>query len=198
MSMEFPAFADIKILLASKSPRRRALLKELGVKVEIVEPCHENEDYPASLQAQDIPVFLAAEKAKACKVPQNMGEILLTADTIVWLNNQVIGKPENRDDAYQMLQKLSGNMHEVFTGVCLTNCDKQITFYDTSRVFFKELSDSEITFYLDNFKPYDKAGSYGIQEWIGFIGIDKVEGSYFNVMGLPIHKIYYQLTQLIK
>lgn len=195
--MEFPAFKDIKVLLASKSPRRRALLKELGVSVEIVEPCHENEDYPSYVTAHEIPVYLSVEKAKACNRPEVPGEILLTADTIVWLNNEVIGKPENREDARIMLQKLSGNKHEVFTGVSLTTFDKQISFYDTSCVYFKELSSSEIDFYLDHYKPFDKAGAYGIQEWIGFIGITKVEGSYFNVMGLPIHKVYEEITKLI-
>lgn len=195
--MEFPAFKNIKILLASQSPRRRALLKELGVKVEIVEPQHSNEDYPETLQAYEIPVFLSIEKSKVCPVPQLDGEILLTADTIVWLNNQVIGKPESREQAREMLQKLSGNMHEVFTGVCLTTREKQVTFYDTSRVYFKPLTSSEIDFYLDHYKPYDKAGSYGVQEWIGYIAIEKIEGSYFNVMGLPIHKVYQEITKLI-
>lgn len=195
--MEFPAFKDITILLASKSPRRRALLKELGIKVELVEPCHEHEDYPESVTAHEIPVYLAAEKAKACQSPEKPGKILLTADTIVWLNNEVIGKPENRQEARQMLKKLSGNMHVVYTGVCLTSHNKQVAFYDTSYVFFKELSDFEIDFYLDHFKPYDKAGSYGVQEWIGFIGINKIEGSYFNVMGLPIHKVYSEILKII-
>lgn len=195
--MVFPAFGEIKILLASQSPRRRALLKELGVKVEIVEPQHGDEDYPPSLKGAEIPVFLAVEKAKACTSPTNKGEILLTADTIVWLNNAVIGKPGSRNDAKEMLGKLSGNMHEVFTGVCLTTSEKQITFYDTARVFFKSLSEAEIDFYLDHYKPYDKAGSYGVQEWIGYIGIEKIEGSYFNVMGLPIHKVYQELLKLI-
>ena len=196
--MEFPPFKDIKILLASKSPRRRALLKELGVKVEIIEPCHENEDFPAVLKAHEIPVFLASEKAKSCQQPDKPGEILLTADTIVWLNNKVIGKPENREDAFQMLRNLSGNRHEVFTGVCLTTYNKQITFYDISSVYFKELSDKEINFYLDHYKPYDKAGSYGIQEWIGFIGITKIDGSYFNVMGLPVQMVYNEILKLIE
>lgn len=196
--MEYPAFKDIKILLASKSPRRRALLKELGIKVEIVEPCHDDEIFPPSLVAHEIPVFLATEKARACPQPENAGEILLTADTIVWINNEVIGKPEGRDDAANMLKKLSGNMHEVFTGVCLTTNSQQVSFYDTSRVYFKELSAFEIDFYLDHFKPYDKAGAYGIQEWIGFIGISKVEGSYFNVMGLPIHRVYEEISKLTR
>jgi septum formation protein len=195
--MEFPVFKDITVLLASKSPRRRALLKELGVKVEIVEPCHVDENFPSALKAQEIPLFLATEKAKACPVPEKPGEILLTADTIVWLENEVIEKPVDRRHAEAMLRKLSGNMHEVYTGVCLTTFDRQVVFYDLSRVFFKELSSFEIDFYLDHYKPYDKAGAYGIQEWIGFIGISRIEGSYFNVMGLPIHRIYQELTKLI-
>lgn len=196
--MEYPLFKNIKILLASKSPRRRVLLKELGIKVEIVEPLHEHEDFPLHLRAHEIPVYLAAEKSKAFLKPQIAGEILLTADTIVWLNGEVIGKPDNRAQAFEMLKKLSGNMHEVFTGVCLTTYNNQVTFYDTARVYFKELSNAEIDFYLDHFKPYDKAGSYGVQEWIGYIGIDKIEGSYFNVMGLPIHKVYQEIAKLIK
>jgi septum formation protein len=195
--MEYPAFKDIKILLASKSPRRRALLKELGVKVEIIEPLHENENYPIYLKGHEIAVFLAAEKAKACPAPHKHGEILLTADTIVWLNNEVIEKPGDRNEAFEMLRKLSGNVHEVFTGVCLTTYDKKITFFDTSKVYFKELTNFEIDFYLEHYKPYDKAGAYGIQEWIGFIGIEKIEGSYFNVVGLPIQKIYQEILKLI-
>lgn len=195
--MEFPAFKDITVLLASKSPRRRALLKELGVKVEIVEPCHADEVFPATLRAQEIPVFLATEKAKACPVPEKPGKILLTADTIVWLGDEVVEKPADREEAEKMLRKLSGNMHEVYTGVCLTTWDRQVSFYDLSKVFFKELTAFEIEFYLDHYKPYDKAGAYGIQEWIGYIGISRVEGSYFNVMGLPIHRIYQELTKLI-
>lgn len=195
--MEFPVFKDVIILLASKSPRRRALLKELGVKVEIVEPLHTNEDFPSHLQGHEIPIFLAKEKAKACPPIQSNSEILLTADTIVWLNGEVVGKPENRNEALDMLRKLSGNVHEVYTGVCLTSQQKQVTFYDVAKVYFKELSDFEIDFYLDQFKPYDKAGAYGIQEWIGFIGIDKIEGSYFNVMGLPVHKVYQEILKFI-
>lgn len=195
--MDYPSFSNIKILLASKSPRRRALLKELGVKVEIIEPLHDNESYPLHLKAHEIPVFLAIEKAKACRAPQQTGEILLTADTIVWLNDEVIEKPDGRDEAFLMLRKLSGKVHEVFTGVCLTTCDKQITFFDSAKVYFKELSNFEIEFYLDHYKPYDKAGAYGIQEWIGFIGIEKIEGSYFNVVGLPIQKVYQEILKLI-
>lgn len=195
--MDYPSFSNIKILLASKSPRRRALLKELGVKVEIIEPLHENESYPLHLKANEIPVFLAIEKAKACRAPRQAGEILLTADTIVWLNDEVIEKPADRDEAFLMLSKLSGKVHEVFTGVCLTTCDKQVTFFDSAKVYFKELSNFEIEFYLDHYKPYDKAGAYGIQEWIGFIGIEKIEGSYFNVVGLPIQKVYQEILKLV-
>lgn len=195
--MDYPSFSNIKILLASKSPRRRALLKELGVKVEIIEPLHDNESYPLHLKANEISVFLAIEKAKACRAPRQAGEILLTADTIVWLNDEVIEKPANRDDAFLMLRKLSGKVHEVFTGVCLTTCDKQVTFFDSAKVYFKELSNFEIEFYLDHYKPYDKAGAYGIQEWIGFIGIEKIEGSYFNVVGLPIQKVYQEILKLV-
>ncbi len=195
--MEYPAFGDVKILLASKSPRRRALLKELGVKVEIIEPLHENEEFPSHLKAFDIPLYLAREKAKSCKVPEKPDEILLTADTIVWLNGQVIEKPQSIEHAAEMLHRLSGNMHEVFTGVCLSSCQNISLFYDTTRVYFKALSNAEIDFYLTHYKPLDKAGAYGIQEWIGFIGVEKIEGSYFNVMGLPIHKVYQEITKFI-
>ncbi len=196
--MDYPAFYNIKILLASKSPRRRALLKELGVKVENIEPLHDNESYPHHLKGNEIPVFLAVEKAKVCPQPQKSGEILLTADTIVWLNDEVIEKPADKDEAFSMLRKLSGNVHEVFTGVCLTTCDKQVTFFDSAKVYFKELTNFEIEFYLDHYKPYDKAGAYGIQEWIGFVGIEKIEGSYFNVVGLPIQKVYQEILNIIK
>lgn len=193
--MELPFSFPHKILLASKSPRRRALLKELGFNVEIVDPSHGNEDYPGHLMAEEIPLYLAKAKSVEYDKPLKENEILLTADTIVWLNNKVIGKPDSLEDAVSMITELSGNMHEVFTGVCLKSLHKQVAFYDTTRVYFKRLAAWEIESYVAHYKPLDKAGAYGIQEWIGFIGIERIEGSYFNVMGLPIHKVYKELIE---
>lgn len=191
--MELPFSFKYKILLASKSPRRRALLKELGFNVEIVEPSHGNEDYPGHLKAEEIPLYLAKAKSAEYDKPLKDNEILLTADTIVWLNNKIIGKPDSLEDAVSMIAELSGNMHEVFTGVCLRSLNKQVAFYDATRVYFKHLDRWEIESYVSHYKPLDKAGAYGIQEWIGFIGIERIEGSYFNVMGLPIHRVYKEL-----
>lgn len=191
-------FKNITILLASQSPRRRALLKELGFEVKIVSPPDVNEIFPNHLQGAEIPVYLSKLKADAYTEKLTDNEILLTADTIVWINNKVIGKPLNRDEAIKMLSELSGNIHQVFTGVCLTFKGIRYTFFDETKVFFRKLTTEEITYYVDTFQPFDKAGAYGVQEWIGFVGVERMEGSYFNVMGLPTHKIYAEVLKLIK
>lgn len=183
---------DKKIILASASPRRQQLLKELGIDFTAeVKPI--DETAPKELKAQEIPLYLSQKKAAEFKNTIDDNTIVITADTIVWINEKEIGKPKDYADAVNMLKTLSGNMHEVFTGVTLTSKNKSHSFFVTTKVFFKPLSEQEITYYLDNYKPFDKAGSYGIQEWLGYIGIEKIDGSYFNVMGLPLKELYEEL-----
>jgi len=184
------------LLLASQSPRRRALLKELGWPVKIVQPPNIEEVFPDHLNGEEIPVYLAKLKAEAYQEALSDDEILVTADTIVWLNNEVIGKPQNRDEALIMIKKLSGNKHQVFTGVCLKYRGVYHLLCDETNVFFRVLADWEINYYVDTFQPFDKAGAYGVQEWIGFVGIERIEGSYFNVMGLPTHRLYKAIQSL--
>jgi septum formation protein len=180
------------IILASKSPRRQNLLKELGFQFEIKTKEIE-EIYPPELQKEEVAVFLSELKASAFKQDLKTNDLVLTSDTIVCLADEIIGKPTDRSDAIKMLGKLSGNKHEVITAVTLLSKDKQRTFYDVTEVHFKELTLSEIEYYIDKYEPFDKAGSYGIQEWIGYIGIEKINGSYFNVMGLPVKRVYDEI-----
>jgi septum formation protein len=180
------------LILASGSPRRQHFLKELDLDFEIRLKEIE-EKYPNHLKKEEITVFLSKLKASPFKDELKENDILITADTIVWLNNKAIGKPKGHSDAVQMLEKLSGNTHEVISSVCLSSPAKQIIFNDVTEVTFKELSKEEILFYINKYKPFDKAGSYGIQEWIGYIGIENINGSYFNVMGFPVHKFYSEL-----
>ena len=181
------------IILASNSPRRKELLAELGIDYEVRTLPDIDESYPAHLQGGDIPLYISKEKADAYKPMLQPGELIITADTIVWLNGEVLGKPHDREDAISMLHKLSGKTHEVFTGVTLTTTEKQHSFYAETKVSFAQLSDEEIVYYVDKYQPFDKAGSYGVQEWIGFIGVERIEGSYFNVMGLPVQRLYREL-----
>jgi len=182
----------MELLLASKSPRRRELIAELGFDFQIIEN-NAPEDFPENLKAAEIPVFLAEQKANHNNFKIEDNQIAIFADTIVWCDDEVLNKPENFDDANRMLQKLSGKSHLVISGVCLKSKTKQKSFYDLTKVYFKKLSQKEIDYYIKNYKPYDKAGAYGIQEWIGFIGVEKIEGSYFNVVGLPVQKLYQEL-----
>ncbi len=184
-----------RILLASKSPRRHYLLKELGIEFEPVDNFQDDEFYPEELPIEEIPVFLAKKKADNYNELLDENCILITADTIVWCNNRVMNKPDSYDEAYRMLYSLSDNKHTVITGVCLRSAEKETTFIATTDVYFTKLSDDEIEYYLRKFKPFDKAGAYGIQEWIGYIGVEKIEGSYFNVMGLPVQKVYTELKK---
>lgn len=184
------------IILASGSPRRQQFLKDLNLEFTI--RLKEIEEiYPTHLKEVEITIFLAKLKANSIKDELTKDDILITADTIVWLDNKAIEKPKNRELAYEMLLKLSGRTHLVISSVCLTSIDKQSVVSDTTLVTFKDLSKDEINYYIDNYKPYDKAGGYGIQEWIGFIGIEKIEGSYFNVMGFPVHKFYQEIIKFI-
>lgn len=186
-------FKNTKIILASRSPRRQYLLKELGLQFETAENGNEDESYPASLFKKEIPVYLALKKSDGFLNLLDKSTLLITADTIVWCDGQVLGKPEDREDAVRIIEKISGRKHQVITGVCLRSKQKTITFHSLTSVFFRHLTGMEIAFYVDNYKPYDKAGAYGIQEWIGYAGIRKIRGSYFNVMGLPTEKLYKNL-----
>lgn len=181
-------------ILASKSPRRQELIHSLGIEFSI-EIREVEENFPAELYREEIPVFLAELKAKPFRGTLSENDLLITADTIVWLDGEVFGKPADRDDAFSILRKLSGKEHQVISGVCLTGKEKQISFFSMSNVSFRELSDKEIWFYIDEFKPYDKAGAYGIQEWIGYIGITHIEGSFYNVMGLPVQQLYSEIIR---
>ena len=179
-------------ILATRSPRRIQLLKELGLPFSI-RSVDISESYPDSLGMLEIPVFLARQKARPLENSLGENDLLIVADTIVWLRREVLGKPSGEAEAKQMLRKLSGHIHQVVTGVCLKSRVKERTFHAVTHVEFKELSDHEIDYYVAHFNPYDKAGAYGIQEWIGMAGITRVEGSYYNVMGLPIQRLYSEL-----
>lgn len=187
---------DWKILLASQSPRRRDLIQELNLQVEIVQIPETDESFPQDMDPFNVPVFLAKKKALEFKGSIKKNEVLLTADTIVLCENIIINKPKDRREAIDMLAGLAGNNHTVITGVCLKLMNKETTFYSTTEVYFSHLGEEEIIYYVDKYKPYDKAGAYGIQEWIGYIGVEKIEGSFFNVMGLPLHRLYEELKKL--
>ncbi len=180
------------LILASGSPRRQHFLKELKLDFEI-RLKEVDEVYPNHLKREEITDYLSKLKASPFKNELKESDILITADTIVWLDNKAIGKPKNEIDAQVMLAKLSAKTHEVISSVCITSNEKQVVFNDITQVTFKELSKNEMEFYIKEYQPFDKAGSYGIQEWIGYIGIEKIEGSYFNVMGFPVHKFYREL-----
>jgi septum formation protein len=180
------------LILASKSPRRQKLLKELGFDFEIITKEIE-EVYPPELKREQVAIYLSELKSNAFKADLAVNDLVITSDTIVCLGDEIIGKPTDRDDAIKMLGKLSGNKHEVITAVTLLSKERTHTFYEETSVYFKTLSNKEIEYYIDNYQPFDKAGSYGIQEWIGYIAIEKINGSYFNVMGLPVQKLYDEL-----
>lgn len=184
---------DYKIVLASNSPRRKELLGGLGVSFEVRTLQDIDESYPDTLKGEDIPKFISGKKAEAYLKTMADDELIITADTIVYDNEQVLGKPKDEEDAKRMLRQLSGHAHEVITGVSIVTKQKTVQFASTSKVFFADLSDDEIDYYVARYKPFDKAGAYGIQEWIGFVGVTRIEGSYFNVMGLPIQRLYTEL-----
>jgi septum formation protein len=184
-----------KLILASGSPRRQQFFKDLDLDFEI--RLKEIEEvFPPELKAEEITNYLAELKASAFEGELNKDEILITSDTIVWHNNKALGKPKDAQDAFEILKSLSNATHEVITSVCFkTNVDATV-LYEVTKVTFNELSDEAIWYYIDNFKPFDKAGAYGIQEWIGFVGVSKIEGSYANVMGMPTDKVYEFLSKL--
>lgn len=185
-----------KVILASGSPRRRELLSGLGIDYTIKVLPDVNEAYPETLKGEDIPLYIAREKAEAYLKGIESDELIITADTIVWLDNEVLGKPTDEQQAKVMLRMLSGKTHHVITGVCLTTSEFQKSFTTTTEVTFAKLSEEEIDYYVEKYRPLDKAGAYGIQEWIGFVGVEAINGSYFNVMGLPIQRLYKELGKL--
>jgi septum formation protein len=190
-----PASAPVKkIILASQSPRRKQLLEWAEIPFEIIIQSTD-ESYPADLPVQEIAVHIARNKALAVKQSSNIDTTVLAADTIVVLNNEVIGKPKNREDAIHILSKLSGNQHSVITGVVIMAGEKEIAFADTTIVEFHPLTKEQIIFYVDKYQPYDKAGAYAIQEWIGVTGIKSVNGDFYNVMGLPVSRVVQALLQ---
>ena len=182
-----------EILLASQSPRRSVLMKELGIPFRVVATEHIREEYPTHLSGGDIAQYLAEHKSDAYKAPLEKHQILLTADTIVWHQGKELGKPADRDEAIGMIAALSGDTHQVYTGVCLRSDIARRAFYVVTDVIFSRLDREEIEYYVDHYRPYDKAGAYGIQEWIGHIAVENIVGSYFNVMGLPVQKVYSEL-----
>lgn len=182
-----------QLVLGSKSPRRQELLAGMGFDFE-VRTKDTDEDFPATIPLKEVPVFLAEIKANALVDELNKGEVLITSDTIVLLEDEILGKPTSPENAKEMLQKLSGKSHEVITGVHLRSLEKKVSFSVSTNVFFKPLTPEMISFYIENYKPFDKAGAYGIQEWIGFVGIERIEGSYFNVVGLPVAELWDALN----
>ena len=185
-----------RIILASNSPRRKELLAGLGVDYEVRTLPDVDESYPETLQGADIPLFISKIKADAYKNLLQPDELMITADTIVWMDGMVLGKPRNRFGAIEMLRQLSGHTHQVFTGVTITTATRQHSFSVGTEVRFANLTDEEIVYYVDTYQPMDKAGAYGVQEWIGYIGVENIQGSYFNVMGLPIQRLYTELKKL--
>lgn len=189
--------APYRLLLASQSPRRQELMTGCGLPYELAPKYDCEEIYPEGLPAAEVPLFLSRLKSEAYPTPLGPGDILLTADTVVISDGQVLGKPDGREEAAQMLRRLSGRRHTVVSGVTLRTADRMHTFSAQSGVWFRPLTEEEIGYYLDTFRPYDKAGSYGIQEWIGYAAIEKINGSFYNVMGLPIQKVYVELEKFL-
>jgi len=189
---------DYKMILASNSPRRRELLAGLGVDFEVRVLPDIDESYPASLPALQTAEYIACKKAAAYREVMADDELVITADTVVIVGDEVLGKPLDAAEAALMLRKLSGRTHQVVTGVCLTTCEQTVQFSVRTDVTFKQLTDDEIDFYIKKYQPFDKAGAYGIQEWIGYIGCTGLNGSYYNVMGLPVQRIYTELQQFTR
>lgn len=187
---------NYRIILASRSPRRQQLLLEMGLKFDVVIKEY-TETYPEGLRGEEVAKYVSYGKAVSFKNEISDNEIVITADTIVWCNNKVLGKPVDRDDAIRILKEISGNTHEVITAVTLLTSKKDMTFSESTKVTFESLSDEDICYYVDKFNPYDKAGAYGIQEWIGIIACSHIEGSYFNVVGLPVQRLYKELKNFI-
>lgn len=182
-----------KILLASHSPRRRELLSQLRVPFNVIGLSDIDESYPTTMKKEEVPLYLANKKADAYAPNLRETDLLITADTLVILGDRILGKPKDRDEAIEMLTSLSGKTHRVVSGVCVTTLKRRITFSAVTEVKFCDLDCRDIQYYVDNFQPYDKAGAYGIQEWIGYVAVEWIRGSYYNVMGLPVHQLYEEL-----
>lgn len=191
-----PNLRQYKIVLCSNSPRRKELLKGLGLNFQTRIIDGIDESYDKSLPGEDIAKMISEKKAESYKATMSSDELIITADTIVYVDGEVLGKPQNKIDAARMLKMISGKCHDVITGVCLLTSNKRISFSVKTKVSFAQITDDEISFYIENYKPYDKAGAYGIQEWIGYIGVDSIQGSYFNVMGLPVQRLYSELKNI--
>ena len=187
---------NYRYILASNSPRRKELLAGLGLDFEVRVIDGIDESYPASLPASQVAQFIAEKKAQAYRASMAPYELIITADTVVIVGSDILGKPKDEADAVRMLREISGRTHQVTTGVCLTTATRQRSFSVTTDVTFKQLTDAEIQHYVSTYRPFDKAGAYGIQEWIGYIGVTGLNGSYYNVMGLPVQRIYTELQQL--
>ena len=187
---------NYRYILASNSPRRKELLAGLGLDFEVRVIDGIDESYPASLPASDVAQYIADKKAQAYRASMAPDELIITADTVVIVGSDILGKPKDEADAVRMLREISGRTHQVTTGVCLTTATRQRSFSVTTDVTFKQLTDAEIQHYVTTYRPFDKAGAYGIQEWIGYIGVTGLHGSYYNVMGLPVQRIYTELQQL--
>lgn len=185
-----------RVILASNSPRRKELLSGLGIDYVVRTLPDVDEAYPDTLAGGEIPEYISREKAAAYRPTMEEDELLITADTIVWLDGKVLEKPVDRQGAVEMLRLLSGKSHQVFTGVCLTTTEWQKSFVVSSDVLFDHLSEEEIEYYVDRYSPMDKAGAYGIQEWIGYIGVKSISGSFYNIMGLPVQRLYRELRNL--
>ena len=185
-----------KVVLASNSPRRKELLSGLGIDYEVKTLPDIDESFPEGLTEVETATYIARAKADVYRNIMQPDELIITADTIVWLDGEVMGKPVDEEDARRMLRALSGKTHQVITGVCLMTLDSQKAFATVTDVTFCHLSEEEIDYYVERYRPMDKAGSYGIQEWIGFVGVESISGSYFNVMGLPIQRLYTELKKL--
>jgi septum formation protein len=189
---------NYRIILASQSPRRKTLLEGLDISFEVFVREDIDEEYPPELNLFEIPEYLARKKSECYLDMLTPATIVITADTIVWHKKKVVGKPVDQEDAVAILSQLSGSMHEVVTGVCLRSEKRLKVFHSHSKVWFRKLSGEEIDYYVKRYLPLDKAGAYGIQEWIGYVGIDKIEGSFYNVMGLPVQMLYYELLHFVK
>lgn len=182
-----------EIVLASNSPRRKELLQRMGVNFKVRTLFGIDESYPDSLRGEDIVCYISRNKAKAYQSSMAPNELLITADTIVYVDGEIMGKPKNAEQAKEMLHKLSGKTHQVITGVTIVTAKRTENFGVTSQVKFTNITDEEINFYVDNYLPFDKAGAYGIQEWIGIVAVEEIKGSYFNVVGLPVQRLYQKL-----
>lgn len=196
ISMSLADLSEYKLILGSKSPRRHELLKGLDLNFEI-RVKDVDETFPDSLMESEIPEYLALKKAEAFKAELQNGEVVITSDTVVWLGDAVFNKPQSREEAIEMIATLSGRSHTVITGVCILSLEKQVVFHDSTKVTFGQIARTEIEWYIDKYKPFDKAGAYGIQEWIGYMGIERIEGSFYNVMGFPTRMFYVELRKFL-